>query len=291
MKALLFLSIGFVAVAIAFSPISSRNNHRRCILQRCQMMETKALTFESSPPLSNLQSLQQHFKVPKKFIHSKHTSFITAMRRLLWSAFSLMVVSLFRPLKAIASGGPIGAPIKSQFTPLQGALLWCTLFLFSATLHSAESAITKISSWKVQEFAEDEGPQSPFAYLSSNLTKLLSTILLITTACSIYSTALFVATASEVFPKVSLGVITAILTAVTLFFGEILPKALAVSNSELVARKLVPIISRIAVVLYPITTVVTAMSDLVLRLVGTRASEDISHTLSHSLTNSHLLIY
>ena len=300
MKALLFLSIGLIAMAIAYSPIASRNNHR-CIhiLQRCHMTEKKVLTFESSIPLSSEQSLQQPFRIPKNVIHSKRTTFITAMKRLLWSTFSIMVVSLFRPLKAIASGGPIGAPIKSQFTPLQGAILWCTLFLFSATLHSAESAITKISSWKVQEFAEEEGPQSPFAYLSSNLTKLLSTILLITTACSIYSTALFVATASEVFPKVSLGLITAILTAVTLFFGEILPKALAVSNSELVARKLVPILSRIAVVLYPITTVVTTMSDLVLRLSGMGEREKMIrkiitqslpiHTLTFSYTRPSIL--
>jgi Cyclin M transmembrane N-terminal domain len=46
-----------------------------------------------------------------------------------------------------------------------------------------------------------------------------------------------VATATEYFPSVSLGLITAVLTAFTLFFGELLPKALAVSNSELVARK------------------------------------------------------
>lgn len=51
------------------------------------------------------------------------------------------------------------------------------------------------------------------------------------------STALFVATATEYFPSASLGLITAVLTAFTLFFGELLPKALAVSNSELVARK------------------------------------------------------
>ena len=45
------------------------------------------------------------------------------------------------------------------------------------------------------------------------------------------------ATATEYFPSASLGLITAVLTAFTLFFGELLPKALAVSNSELVARK------------------------------------------------------
>ena len=182
---------------------------------------------------------------------------------------------LWRPLKAVASVGPVGgAPINSRFTPAQGAVLWLGLFMFSATLHSAESAITKISPWKVQEFADEEGPESPFATLSSNLTQLLSTILLCTTACSIYSTALFVASASELFPSASLGVVTTVLTAVTLFFGELLPKALAVSNSELVARKLVPAISRLATVLFPITIVVTFLSDLVLSLAGMRSSKE-----------------
>jgi CBS domain containing-hemolysin-like protein len=141
-------------------------------------------------------------------------------------------------------------------------------------MHSAESAITKISPWKVQQFAEEEGEGSPFATLSTNLTRLLSTILLTTTACSIYSTALFVTTATEIFPHASLGVITAALTCVTLFFGEILPKALAVNNSELVARMCVPALSKLAFYMSPITAFVTFFSDLVLKLSGLRSSED-----------------
>jgi CBS domain containing-hemolysin-like protein len=48
---------------------------------------------------------------------------------------------------------------------------------------------------------------------------------------------LFVATARQIFPQTSLGTITTVLTAVTLFFGEIMPKAFAVSNSELIIRR------------------------------------------------------
>jgi hypothetical protein len=33
---------------------------------------------------------------------------------------------------------------------MQGASLWGALFLLSAALHSAESAITKLSHWKVR---------------------------------------------------------------------------------------------------------------------------------------------
>ena len=66
------------------------------------------------------------------------------------------------------------------------------------------------------------------------------------------------------------------LTAFTLFFEELVPKALAVSNSELVARKLVPIISRMSSALLPITSAVTVLNDFVLGVVGLRSKEDQS---------------
>jgi CBS domain containing-hemolysin-like protein len=197
-------------------------------------------------------------------------------------ASSVAGLPILLPILAVllpvpAAHASVGVPSTSQklsMSPVQGMVLWGSLFLLSAGLHSAESAITKISPWKVQEFVDEEGQDSPFAQLSSNLTKLLSTILLTTTACSIYSTALFVQVASDLFPKASLGFITAALTAVTLFFGELLPKALAVSNSELVARKMVPMISQLANVLMPMTATVTFLSDLVLRIAGLRSVED-----------------
>jgi CBS domain containing-hemolysin-like protein len=207
---------------------------------------------------------------------SKLTDSITPILRkniplvVLYNLIAILVGSY----KVAASGGVGGAVIKTNLTPIQGFSIWGVLFVLSATLHSAESAITKISPWKVQEFAEEEGANSPFATLSTNLTRLLSTILLTTTACSIYSTALFVATAEQAFPTASLGLITATLTAVTLFFGELLPKALAVSNSELVARKLVPIISKVAYTLTPITATITFCSEVFLQLIGMRSVED-----------------
>eukprot|EP01038_Epipyxis_sp_PR26KG_P011636 gene11636-15586_t len=173
-----------------------------------------------------------------------------------------------------ASGGIPSAAMKTNISPFQGMLLWLVLFVISATMHSAESAITKISPWKLQEFVEEEGPNSPFATLSNDITRLLITILLTTTACSIYSTALFVATISEIFPNLSLGFVTVALTAITLFFGELIPKAIAVSNSELVARKLVPFINRLATLLYPFTMTITTLSDIVLSWSGLRSKED-----------------
>lgn len=163
-----------------------------------------------------------------------------------------------------------------SMTPVQGFLVWGALFVLSATLHSAEAAMTKISPWRVAQVAEEEGKGSPFVTLSENLTQLLSTILLTTTTLSIYSTAFFVTIMSATFPNLSLGFITALLTVFTLFFGELLPKAIAVSNSELVARKTVKSISRLATILYPITFFFKRSSDFLLRVAGLRRIEDNS---------------
>ena len=61
---------------------------------------------------------------------------------------NILTVLKLRP--CFASGGVgVGVAPKSNFTPFQGACIWGCLFVLSATLHSAESAITKISPWKV----------------------------------------------------------------------------------------------------------------------------------------------
>ena len=180
--------------------------------------------------------------------------------------------------RVIASVSAATTAVDSNLTPIQGVSLWGSLFFLSAALHSAESAITKISPWKVQQFIDEEGPKSPFATLLNNMTSLLSTILVVTTACSIYSTGLFFATASQLIPNANLGVLTALLTIVTLFLGELLPKALAVSNSELVARKMVPIINRLSQLLSPITSLMTTLSNFILKIAGMRQKEETNVT-------------
>lgn len=187
----------------------------------------------------------------------------------------IALASSFIPKRAVlASVSSIGVKNEAVVSPTQGMILWAALFMLSAALHSAESAITKISPWKIQEFAEEEGSGSPFATLSQNLTRLLSTILITSTTCSIYSTALFVTSISALFPSLGLGSITIALTAITLFFGELLPKALAVANSELVARRLVPLLSRLSALMLPATSLMTLLSNAVLARFGLRSVED-----------------
>lgn len=82
----------------------------------------------------------------QKFIDNLNTSksnvFNTISRCLLFFAWSTR--------RVLASAGvPSGNAVHSTMSPLQGASLWGTLFVLSAALHSAESAMTKLSPWKV----------------------------------------------------------------------------------------------------------------------------------------------
>ena len=69
-----------------------------------------------------------------------------------WVIFTCMVGLRQVNASISASSGGQGKNIAGNvnFTPLQGVLLWLSLFTLSAAMHSAESAITKISPWKVQ---------------------------------------------------------------------------------------------------------------------------------------------
>lgn len=161
-------------------------------------------------------------QIDSKFLSMKQTLLRTVNKSGFWTQSNLwkriylfvLLCTFLNPFVAFASivlPSDQATNATPTASPLQNLLAWFALFSLSAVMHSAESAITKISPWKVQQFAEEEGSKSPFSTLSKDITRLLITILLTTTACSIYSTALFVATISQIFPKLSLGFITAAL--------------------------------------------------------------------------------
>ena len=65
-------------------------------------------------------------------------------------------ILLLRRKAAYASAAISPGTTNSALPPAQGAMVWLALFTLSAGMHSAESAITKISPWKVKEFADEE---------------------------------------------------------------------------------------------------------------------------------------
>ncbi|EKX42528.1 hypothetical protein GUITHDRAFT_141196 [Guillardia theta CCMP2712] len=152
-------------------------------------------------------------------------------------------------------------------------LLGC-LIITSACLAGAETAITTLWPWKVKKIAEEEGEKSPFKLLERDITKFLTAILIGTTTCTIYSAALAAEMAAQYGGDKMMTIVTIWLTVVTLVFGEIMPKALAVAQAERVARIMVPAINVIAMLVYPVGKLMQITSKVVLSLMGVTESEE-----------------
>ncbi len=111
----------------------------------------------------------------------------------------LIIMGLTKsPLSAMAmaaGGGPKGpvAPMKRDEL-ISSISLFFFLFTVLALLHAAEIAITTLYPWKVREFAEAEEKQNGnkgrgvFKILNEDITRVLTTILVTSTASSIYGT-------------------------------------------------------------------------------------------------------
>jgi len=153
--------------------------------------------------------------------------------------------------------------------------LWFSLFTVLAFLHAAEIAITTLYPWKVREFAEEEEKQNAgkrrrgtFKILNEDITRVLTTILVTGTAAGIYATTIFTHIAASLFGPRGEQWGAVALTAVTLFFVELLPKNIGVTNAETVARLMVPPINLISTVVSPIGISLSFLAKKTLQLFG-----------------------
>ena len=181
----------------------------------------------------------------------------TKSRRPLYGLLGAFLSLFLSRLPAFASGGmpkrnpdvPI-APLSTNELASK-MTIWLGIFIILALLHAAEIAITTLYPWKVREFAEEEEKaassgqggrrrRGTFQALNEDITRVLTTILVTSTACSIYATTLFTHLADHIFGTYAEKWSAVFLTAVTLFFVELLPKNIGVINAEKVARLMIP---------------------------------------------------
>mmetsp|Transcript_28217 Transcript_28217/g.60125 ORF Transcript_28217/g.60125 Transcript_28217/m.60125 type:complete len:830 (+) Transcript_28217:106-2595(+) len=162
--------------------------------------------------------------------------------------------------------------------------IWLVIFTALALFHAAEIAITTLYPWKVREFAEEEekqrsaaggkqGRRGTFQSLNEDITRVLTTILVTSTACSIYATTLFTHLADHIFGTYAEKWSAVFLTAITLFFVELLPKNIGVINAERVARIMIPPINILANIVGPFGYALSYLAKATLRLFGIKTNE------------------
>lgn len=189
----------------------------------------------------------------------------------LW-ARGLGVISLLvvpRLVRAMGGGGgvPEGANLDPSTLPLR-ILLWAILFVSAAGFAAAETAITTLWPWKIKKIIAEEGPTSSFAPLTADISRVLTTLLIGVTICTVYSTALATLIATTIFGPASLNLATFALTLVTLIFAEILPKTVAVSKAEAVARLSMPLVNVLSSLLTPVSVIVRAITRVITTLLN-----------------------
>ncbi len=222
----------------------------------------------------------------------RQTPFKNMRYRRMWLAFASLALSLLvRPTVALAmgamgggGGGTPRAPLaKNEQLSLFG--LFFGLFGGLALLHAAEIAITTLYPWKVKEFAEEEeklGKRGTFKILNEDITRVLTTILVASTTCSIFATTVFTHLVAGVFGVNGEKYGALALTALTLFFVELLPKSIGVTNAESVARIMVPPINIMTTFVSPIGVSLSWLSKKTLSLIGLKGKE------SSGITDSQL---
>eukprot|EP01032_Pedospumella_encystans_P031431 gene31431-35481_t len=170
-------------------------------------------------------------------------------------------------------------------TPSQAILLWSTLTIVSIIFAATETAITKLSLWKIREIADEEGPKSAFITLPAQIASIRIAILLFTTAASIYKTPLIMGTALSLFPTSQI-VITTLLTVFQLFFEELVPTSVAVANPKRVAQLFLPMVSRLSRLVSPVTTSINNVNNFVVNYFGFSNTEDesVSSDMLRSVT-------
>lgn len=192
---------------------------------------------------------------------------------------AVLFVALLHPKKVLAAvGGGMGAASKGPIPPMNRnqlvstLALWVGLFTVLALLHAAEIAITTLYPWKVREFAEEEEKlgtkRGTFQVLNQDITRVLTTILVTSTACSIFATTIFTHLAASLFGTQGERYGALALTVVTLFFVELLPKSIGVINAERVARFMVPPLNVISTVVSPLGISLSFLAKKSLVLFG-----------------------
>jgi CBS domain containing-hemolysin-like protein len=169
-------------------------------------------------------------------------------------------------------------------------ITWLGLFVVLALLHACEIAITTLYPWKVREIAEEEEKMGSaqrkgrgvFQTLNDDITVILTTILVTSTAASIFATTLFTHIVAALFGSAGERYGAFFLTGLTLFFVELLPKSLGVTNAETVARLVVPPVGMASRLVGPLGVSLSWLAKKTLRVLGVRDETSAADGISDS---------
>ncbi len=131
------------------------------------------------------------------------------------------------------------------------ATIGCCLVL-SAFLSASETALTALGEAKTRQLLDEKRPGAGLLRLwLGSPERVLATLLLGNTLANIGASALATAIAARFFTH-AVAITTGVMTLVILFFGEVTPKTFAKRHAERVALALLPIVTLVYWLLFPL---------------------------------------
>jgi CBS domain containing-hemolysin-like protein len=140
-------------------------------------------------------------------------------------------------------------------------LLILAVVLISALFAGTEAAVLSIPYSRVLllEKQKVRGSKS-LAEIKKNFSKALAVIIIGNNIFSIVGSIFVGVVATRLYGDVVIGIVSAILTTLIIFFGDILPKIIGENNSEKISLRAAPVLLFLTKVLYPIVWLVEQMS-------------------------------
>lgn len=165
-------------------------------------------------------------------------------------------------------------------------ILQIILIMLNAVFASAEIAVISVSDAKLAKL-EEEGNKGAkrLKKITEDPAKFLATIQVAITLSGFMASAFaaenfsdnlvewvmgmgFTALSAETLDKIAVVIITFILSYFTLIFGELVPKRIAMKNSEKIALGISGLVNFVSVVFAPLVWVLTASTNGILRILG-----------------------
>ena len=152
------------------------------------------------------------------------------------------------------------------------------LLLFSSFFSSTETALMSVNKIKLRSLADGGNKRAALALdITENHTaKMLSAILIGNNIVNLSASAL--ATTLAIHIHFTVGIATAILTVVILIFGEIVPKNMAMINSEKMALLYASMISGLMKLLTPLIFVIDSLAKGIMKLFRVDADKKTAMT-------------
>lgn len=168
-------------------------------------------------------------------------------------------------------------------------LILASLIILNGVFAMSEIAVVTARKTKLQEWAQEGSTRAEIALkLANEPSHFLSTIQIGITLVGIlagaYGGARLSARLAEwlsVYPwvgpyadELALGIVVVAITYFSLIVGELVPKRLALHNPETIASVVAGPMSALAKLAHPVVRVLSASTEVVLRLIGSKPSEE-----------------